>query len=129
MKIKIVKQISVEEWDKLVSETYNKIYSFQQQDGCKSRGVEIIDTSDDWIEDFENTEIPFEVNGEEMGVSFETWLNTSSEDTAKHFNPEYGWQNTMFWERNFYPHVSMITKDLCKKGLLEDGEYEIKIDW
>jgi hypothetical protein len=62
-----------------------------------------------------------------MGVSFETWLNTSPEDTKKYFEFEY--ENKLFWERNFYPHVSMIIKDLYKKGLIEKGEYDINIDW
>jgi hypothetical protein len=129
MKIKTVKQIDVDDWDKLVEDTYGKPYSFQQQDGCKSRGVEYINTHDDYLEDFEDTELPFEVNGEEMGVSFETWLNTDPKETAKKFNPNYTWENNLFWERNFYPHPSMIAKDLYEKGLLEAGEYEIKIDW
>lgn len=127
MKIQKRNLIDVYDWDDLVSETYNKVYSFQQQDGCKSRGVETISTNEDWLKDFENTEIPFKVNGEEMGVSFETWLNTSPQDTFKHFNDS--WRNDLFWERNFYPHVNMIANDLCKKGLLETGEYDIKINW
>ncbi len=121
--------VEVNDWDELVSKTYGKPYSFQQQDGCKERGVEEINTDDEWLEDFENTEIPFEVNGEEMGVSFQTWLDTDPEDTKKHFNPNFSWQNNMFWDRNFYPHASMIAKDLCAKGLLEPGAYIINIDW
>nr|DAI39746.1 MAG TPA: Ftsk gamma domain [Caudoviricetes sp.] len=35
----------------------------------------------------------------------------------------------MFWDRNFYPHVSMIIKDLENKGILKEGEYIINIDW
>jgi len=127
--IKTIKQIDVSDWDKLVEETYGKIYSFQQQDGCKDRGTETISTNSDWAGDYENTEIPFEVNGDEMGVSFETWLNTKPEDTAKHFNPDYAWENRLFWKRNFYPDANMIAEDLCKRGLLEQGEYQIKIDW
>lgn len=120
-----VKQIEVADWDDLVKQTYNKIYNFQQQDDCKSRGIEEISTED--FEDYENTEIPFEVNGEEMGVSFKTWLETTPKETMKHFNERY--ENEMFWERNFYPMPSMIANDLCKRGLLESGEYQIKIDW
>ena len=125
--IKEVKQITVQDWDNLVEKFYGKPYSFQQQDGCKDRGIEIINTHDEWAEDFEATEIPFEMNGEEMGVSFQTWLNTLPEDTAKHF--EYAWGNGLFWERNFYPHASMIAKDLFEQGLLPQGEYQIAIDW
>lgn len=129
LKVKNKKFIEVQDWDNLVEETYGKIYSFQQQDGCKERGVENISVpvKEDWTEDFENTKIPFKVNGSEMGVSFETWLNTSPEDTRKHFKEDY--QNALFWERNFYPHVSMIINDLHNKGLLETGDYSINIDW
>lgn len=129
MKIDTIRQISLQDWDNLVEQTYGKIYSFQQQDGCKSRGVETISTNSEWAEDFENTEIPFELNGDEMGVSFETWLNTSPEDTKKHFNPKFEWENSLFWERNFYPEPNILAADLCKRGLLEPGEYQIKIDW
>lgn len=129
MKINNIKQIDVQDWDKLVSTTYNKIYSFQQQEGCKDRGIETINTEENYLEDYENTEIPFKVNGEKMGVSFKTWLDTSPEDTEKYFNSQYKWENNMFWERNFYPHASMIAKDLCEKGLLESGKYQININW
>lgn len=62
-----------------------------------------------------------------MGVSFQTWLNTSEEDTAKHF--ENDWSNQLFWHRNFYPSIDAITDDLYSRGLLEAGEYMIIIDW
>lgn len=42
MNIKLIKQIEVDDWDDLVRKTYGKIYCFQQQDGCKDRGVENI---------------------------------------------------------------------------------------
>lgn len=127
--LKIVKRntISVRDWDNFVEEVYGKFYSFQQQDGCKSRGVETINTAEEYIEDFQNTEIPFKVNGIKMGVCFQTWLNTKPEVTVQHF--KYVWENKLFWNRNFYPHVSMIAKDLVEKGLLEPGEYDIIIDW
>ena len=122
--------IDLQDWDKLVSDTYHKPYYFQQQDGCQPRGLYEFSLPDKWgVDDFENTEIPFEVSGEEMGVSFETWLNTSPEDTEKHFNPSYKWENEMFWHRNFYPNISCVIDDLHKRGLLPDGNYGIKIDW
>lgn len=127
MKFKNVKQIDVDDWDDLVTKTYGKPYNFQQQDGCKERGTEDITIPVDDTEYFKNTKIPFKVNGNKMGISFETWLNTNPEDTRKHFEDDY--QNEVFWERNFYPHISMIINDLYSKGLLEAGEYEIKIDW
>ena len=42
IKVSNKKFIEVQDWDNLVSETYGKIYSFQQQDDCKSRGIEDI---------------------------------------------------------------------------------------
>ena len=150
MNIKIIKQIDVQEWDKLVRKTYNKNYSLQQQEGCKSRGVEII-TTDIIVEeyDYENDTIPEVINGDEMGVSFKAWLekdpnaplNPSKEEL---YSCNYYWGKTpkdeeewkkdkshidLFWKRNFYPDPNVIAVDLCKKGLLEPGEYQIKIDW
>jgi hypothetical protein len=135
LKTQTVKQVSVHDWDEFVVEVYGKPYMFQQQDGCKERGIERITAPcKNYGEDFENTEIPFVVNGEEMGVSFETWLNTSPEDTLKQFKDEHyegsaAFDNDLFWERNFYPDVHMIVNDLYSKGLLEAGEYTIVIDW
>jgi arginyl-tRNA synthetase len=133
LKTKTVKLVSVHDWDEFVVEVYGKPYMFQQQDGCKERGIERITAPCKNYEDFENTEIPFVVNGEEMGVSFETWLNTSPEDTLKQFKDEYegnaAFYNDLFWERNFYPDVDMIVNDLYSKGLLEADEYTIVIDW
>ncbi len=117
LKIKTRKQISVDDWDQFVSEHYGKIYSFQQQDGCKYRGIETISVPVKYPIDFKK---PQKIDGEEMGVSFETWLKTDPRDK------DY---DRIFWNRKFYPHVSMIINDLYNKGLLEAGEYDIKIDW
>jgi hypothetical protein len=146
--IKTVKVISVQDWDRLVEKTYGKTYSFQQQDDCKDRGTEYITVPCE-PEDYENDTIPEIINGEEMGVSFKSWLER---DPKALLNPsakelegsDYYWGNTpadekeykenpsnisLFWERNFYPHVSMIVNDLHAKGILEAGEYGIEIDW
>jgi hypothetical protein len=45
LKTKTVQVIQVADWDKFVSEVYGKIYSFQQQDGCKQRGTYFFKTS------------------------------------------------------------------------------------
>lgn len=131
LKFKTVRQIQLQDWDQLVRDTYRKPYSFQQQDGCKDRGIEKISVPNEWREDFENTEIPFKVNGDEMGVAFETWLNTTPESTLEHFanrsQPEFS--NVLFWKRNFYPSLGPLIDDLHAKGLLEAGEYIIVIDW
>jgi hypothetical protein len=100
----------------------------ESQDDEKEENVKMVEKIDE-PEDFENTEIPFKINGSEMGVSFETWLKTSPEDTAKQFNRDHKWENRLFLDRNFYPHVDMIINDLYSKGLIEAGEYDIKIDW
>lgn len=74
LKIQKRNVIDLQDWDNLVEKVYGKPYSFQQQDGCKSRGVETISTSDDWLDDFENDSIPEVINGKEKGVSFKAWL-------------------------------------------------------
>lgn len=129
LKISNRKLIEVSDWDKLVEETYGKPYSFQQQDGCKDRGIINITISKEEVDDTYPDEIPFEINGEEMGVSFKTWLNTTKED-INNKNPEsYPGQNILFWERNFYPDLYVVANDMCKKGLIEAGDYSININW
>lgn len=70
---KLQKVIDVSDWDELVTTTYNRPYSFQQQDGCKERQRVHITIPDEPY-DYENDSVPEEVNGEEMGVSFKAWL-------------------------------------------------------
>jgi len=124
---KQVTMISVSDWDKLIKETYGKEYSFQQQDGCKGRGVFSFNVPVTHTDDYMRNEIPIEVNGDIMGVSFETWKNTPPDAFDNLFEQSY--QIILIWERNFYPDVSMIIDDLAKRGLLEKGEYVIDIDW
>lgn len=119
---------TLKEWDNLVKATYGKPYSFQQQDGTKERGIFTFTVPDYWPEEdpFDDS-IPAVVNGDEMGVSFATWLATPADHV---FNP--GWkpyQTEYFWERNFYPDVDMIIRDLYQKGLIQEGEHIINIDW
>ena len=47
LKFKTKKVIDCSDWDKLVTNTYNKPYCFQQQDGCQSRGLVNITIPDD----------------------------------------------------------------------------------
>lgn len=128
IKYQLRKVIEVGDWDKLVTDTYGRVYNFQQQDGCKSRGIEYITVPCE-PEDYENDTVPEIVNGEEMGVSFKAWLERDPKQILS--NPEYqnSWCVDLWWDRNFYPHVSMIINDLHSKGLLEEGEYTINIDW
>ncbi len=128
-KFKTVTVIDVSDWDELVKETYGKPYSFQQQDGCKERQTVHLEAPCEEY-DFDNDTIPEEVNGEEMGVSFKAWLARDPKqqlDSEDEWEREYGLD--LFWERNFYPHVSMIINDLHSKGLIPTGEFAIEIDW
>lgn len=150
LKIKNVKMIEVSDWDNLVSKTYDKPYSFQQQDGCQQRGiVNITIPSESWEEEM-NDKITEVINNEhEMGVKFEIWLNRDRNEPLNPSKKElkqcnYYWGETeedeikwkqeprhiyMFWERNFYPNLQTLANDLHKKGLIEAGEYTINIDW
>lgn len=129
MKIKTIKQIHVIDWDKLVEKIYGRPYSFQQQDGCKERQSVSINVPVKHPEDYENDTVPEIVNHKEMGVSFKAWLERDPEQKLSNPDDQNSWSIGMWWNRNFYPHVDMIINDLHAKGLLEEGEYEIKIDW
>jgi hypothetical protein len=119
--------VELSNWDDLVQETYGRIYNFQQQDGFKERGSFCFTAPADH-EDYKKDSIPEIINGPERGVSFASWLARDPMQLTS--DPED--QNTqcrkLFWERNFYPHVSMIINDLYEKGLIDAGEYCIDID-
>lgn len=121
------KLIDVQDWDTLVTETYGRPYSFQQQDGCKDRDLVRITIPEEGC-DFENDAVPEIVNGDEMGVSFKAWLaRDPKQPLSSGREDSFGLE--LFWERNFYPDVQMIANDLYEKGLIEAGEYLINIDW
>lgn len=122
------KVISVQDWDQLVINTYGRPYSFQQQDGCKDRGIHKI-TIPDGADDYENETIPEIVNGEEMGVTFEAWLARDPKQTLNGEDSQETWSIDLLWTRNFYPDVQMIANDLHAKGLIPEGDYVIEIDW
>ncbi len=126
IKVQTKKIIDVQDWDDLVVKTYGKPYNFQQQDGCRARGLFNI-TIPEEATDYENENIPEEINGREEGVSFAAWLARD----PKEWNsaPKDEQFVDMFWERNFYPDVQMIANDLNAKGLIPAGEYGIEIDW
>ena len=112
--------IQVNEWDETVTEVYGKPYAFQQQDGCKQRGIFHI-TIPDEAEDFERDTVPEVVNHKEMGVSFSAWLKRDPKTPLKNGKDDYSLR--LWWERNFYPDIQMIANDLCKKGIIEKGGY------
>lgn len=117
------------DWDKLVTDTYGKPYSIQQQDGCMDRqmiGLTIPDEADD----YENDTLPEEVNHPKMGVSFAAWLARDPNqplNTTDVLRSDFGL--TLWWNRNFYPDLQTLANDLHAKGLIEAGEYSINIDW
>ncbi len=127
MKIRTEKVIDVSDWDALVKKTYGRRYSFQQQDGCKSRGVFRFSVPAEAECDFEQETIPEIVNGPEMGVSFAAWLKRDPK--APIVGQRYDFELDLWWDRNFYPDIQMVANDLHAKGLLEAGDYTIDIDW
>jgi len=141
--------INVSDWDKLVSDTYGKIYDFQQQRGCQPRGIVKITIPDEnWEEEEMNDKIPEIINDERnRGVKFDVWLNRDpkamlnpSDAELESCNYYYYDSNKkewcedighirLFWRRNFYPCLQSVANDLYKKGLIEAGDYAIEIDW
>jgi hypothetical protein len=128
IKYKNKKVIEVNEWDKLVKETYGRPYSFQQQDGCKERGTfDLTIPSEETYDEEMNDSIPEIINGEVMGVKFEKWLERDPNQPVG--KEKESWMIGLFWQRNFYPDVNTLANDLYKKGLIEAGNYTIDIDW
>lgn len=125
MNFSVKRVIDVYEWDEIVEATYGRRYAFQQQDGCKDRGTYSFSVPIEDPYDFENDSIPEQINGDEMGVSFKAWLERDPKQKV-------GGQSMfldLFWHRNFYPCVDMLIEDLHKRGILEEGDYVIDIDW
>lgn len=127
IKFETINMIDVGAWDMLVTKTYGRIYSFQQQDGCKERGIEYFNVPQVKIFDYKNNSVPEVVNGDKMGVAFNAWL--SRDPKQKINNQSYDRALELWWERNFYPSLDSIANDLYNKGLLPAGKYGIHIDW
>lgn len=127
LKITLKKCISCSDLDDFVTQAYKRPYTFQQQDGCKERGVETVTVPAIHPHDYPNATVPEKINGSEMGVSFAAWLarDPKTWNGPKKDAPDI----SMFWERNFYPSLDMVLNDLHAKGLIEAGDYTIEIDW
>lgn len=123
---KIIDECDLSEF---ISEVYGRPYNYQQQDGCKGRGVEHFTVSSIPVEDMYGNihYIPEEVNGDEMGVSFEAWLVRDPKQPVGERTDD--WEIELFWERNFYPDFDFLMHDLYKKGLIDAGDYILHIDW
>jgi hypothetical protein len=146
-----VKLIQESDWNKLVSDTYGKIYNFQQQKGCQPRGfVKVTIPDENWEEDEMNDKIPEIINDEDKkGVKFDVWLKRDPNEPLKPSDEDlekcnYFWEETeegklnwnqdkshidLFWKRNFYPCLQSVANDLHKNGLIESGNYLIEINW
>lgn len=122
------KMVEVSDWDRLVEDTYKRPYNFQQQNGCKERGIFNLTVPSKYTRDNEmNDSIKEVVNGDEMGVKFDVWLKRDPKQPIPGRSTD--WELSLFWERNFYPDIETVANDLYKRGLLEEGEYVINIDW
>lgn len=129
LKYELIRMVEVSDWDELVQDTYGRIYNFQQQDGCKSRGIFNLNIPSEWSEDYDNDTIVEKVNGPEEGVSFKGWLERDPDQPLKDERDNLSYHISMFYERNFYPEVNTVANDLYAKGLIEAGNYTINIDW
>lgn len=128
IKTKNITVIDCSDWDELVQKTYQRPYSFQQQNGCQERGMVGLTIPPEWTDEEDmHDSIPEVVNGNEMGVKFEVWLARDPNQSIT--NQKYDWELELFWERNFYPSLYTVANDLYKKGLIEPGDYMINIDW
>ena len=128
IKYETKKVIDVYDWDALAEETYGRPYNLQQQNGCQEKGFIRLNVKEDFSpewHDFGKDEIPFKINGNEMGVSFKAWSEANVDEINSHFETN----SDLFWYRNFYPDLTTLANDLYKKGLIELGEYLIEIDW
>jgi len=53
--------------------------------------------------DYENDTVKEKVNGDEMGVSFESWLKRDPKDAVGSLET---FSINLWWDRNFYPDGS-----------------------
>jgi len=128
MKTRTETVISDSDWDELVQKTYGRPYHFQQQDGCKSRGVFRFEVPSEAV-DYKRESVTEEVNAAQMGVSFAAWLARDPKQKLSDPNAQEDYCLDLWWSRNFYPEFQMVANDLHAQGLLEAGEYTIDIDW
>lgn len=129
MNIKQVNLIEESDFSKFVQETYGRPYCFQQQDGCRSRGVFWITVPSKYAEQAEKemNDCDFEDTVRDTsGVKFNIWLK--QEVRPDIYEPEI-WNERKKWHRNFYPNIDTLLNDMHSKGLIEAGSYVINIDW
>ena len=106
--------IPVKDWDDLVVKVYGKPYNFQQQSGCRDKGLFDLQVPTP-ASTIRLNKTP------EMGVEFDTWVNRQVGVLCL--------REHLFWDRDFYPDIRELGNDLHKKGLLAKGQYVIDIYW
>lgn len=116
-----VKFVDNSDFDQLVNDTYKKPYRIQQTEGCMERQCFSFEANKNlnFAEDLPKS-VDYDYIGE--GVDFQTWLNTPYLETGNY-------RDKLYWERSFHPFFNDLVLDLCKKGLIEEGTYTMKIDW
>jgi len=127
LKYKTVKFVELRHWNEFVEQVYGRPYNLQQQDGCLPRGT-ISFTVPDGDCGHENDTID-EFLSDEGGVSLAGWLARDPTQFIPTVKSDEEWRTKMWWERNFYPMLEEVATDMYTKGLLEQGEYVINIDW
>jgi hypothetical protein len=127
MEYKTKKVIDEYDWNQLVIKTYGKPYTFQQQEGCMANNTffELSIPCEFTNDEDAHEEIPEILETEIMGVKFDKWL---ARDPKQLINGQ-SWETILWWERNFYPDIYTLANDMYEKGVIEKGEYIIKIDW
>ena len=130
-------KVNHNDWNKFITEVYGKPYNFQQQDGCRSRGVydfslpfdfELYDEEEDFLDFVDRTDF----NKNQSCVKFSVWkdekVKYKDPDKTVFYQDEYE-DERLYWVRAFYPNLYTLLDDLYKKGLLEDGDYELVVSW
>ena len=101
-----IKVIHLDDWDELVRETYGKPYKFQQQEGYRERPLFEI-----------KVPVPIIDEGTDKTDSMKEWMDTPVD------------KDNIYWVREFYPDIDDVVNDLFSRGLLDQGDYSIEMDW
>jgi hypothetical protein len=130
-----IKLITSCEWDRVVSEVYERPYCFQQQEGCRDRGIYHLSVPNKELAlEYDNEafeQIAEIINGPSKRVKFATWLARDPKQPLNDMGEirSNSWEIELWWDRNFYPDIEVVANDLYSKGILPAGNYIILIDW
>lgn len=121
--------VELNDWNSLITSVYGRPYDLQQQEDCMERGNIRISIPDEDTEDEEMYEsIPEVVNGDEIGVKFNVWLERDpNKKLPSPCNDDFSLE--LFWHRSFYPNLQTVANDLHARGHIDAGDYIINIDW